>query len=161
MLRKSIETRDWLNNVEPRSVRAVMKRVVEETTSIGKNHAENTLYEPHSCSSRQSTYHIFMENGYGCPWRSILKLLVIKNLLFSNLPNPIPPINQFKIQKIKFHPHENQAEIMGWYGWDSNLIITIVASTKGLGDQPLCILSLQSRMSMIKIEKKYDLVLKF
>ena len=36
MLRKSIETRDWLNNVEPRSVRAVMKRVVEETTSIGK-----------------------------------------------------------------------------------------------------------------------------
>ena len=35
MLRKSIETRDWLNNVEPRSVRAVMKRVVEETSSIG------------------------------------------------------------------------------------------------------------------------------
>ena len=60
MLRKSIETRDWLNNVEPRSVRAVMKRVVEETTSIGKNHSENTFYEPHSCSSRQSTK---------CSWR--------------------------------------------------------------------------------------------
>ena len=43
MLRKSIETRDWLNNVEPRSVRAVMKRVVEETTSIGKNHLEKLI----------------------------------------------------------------------------------------------------------------------
>ena len=34
MLRKSVETRDWLNSVEPRTVRAVMKRVVEETTCI-------------------------------------------------------------------------------------------------------------------------------
>ena len=34
MLRKSVETRDWLNTVEPRTVRAVMKRVVEETTCI-------------------------------------------------------------------------------------------------------------------------------
>ena len=32
MLRKSVETRDWLNTVEPRTVRAVMKRVVEEIT---------------------------------------------------------------------------------------------------------------------------------
>lgn len=30
MLRKSVETRDWLNGLEPRSVRAVMKRCVEE-----------------------------------------------------------------------------------------------------------------------------------
>ncbi|XP_067631677.1 vacuolar protein sorting-associated protein 51 homolog [Eurosta solidaginis] len=34
MLRKSVETRDWLNCLEPRSVRAVMKRVVEELASI-------------------------------------------------------------------------------------------------------------------------------
>ncbi|XP_053675451.1 vacuolar protein sorting-associated protein 51 homolog [Anopheles nili] len=34
MLRKSVETRDWLNCLEPRSVRAVMKRVVEEISSI-------------------------------------------------------------------------------------------------------------------------------
>ncbi|ETN59216.1 Protein fat-free [Anopheles darlingi] len=34
MLRKSVETRDWLNCLEPRSVRAVMKRVVEETAAI-------------------------------------------------------------------------------------------------------------------------------
>ncbi|XP_068146513.1 vacuolar protein sorting-associated protein 51 homolog [Drosophila tropicalis] len=34
MLRKSVETRDWLNCLEPRSVRAVMKRVVEELGGI-------------------------------------------------------------------------------------------------------------------------------
>ena len=34
MLRKSVETRDWLNTIEPRNVRAVMKRVVEDITSI-------------------------------------------------------------------------------------------------------------------------------
>jgi vacuolar protein sorting-associated protein 51 len=34
MLRKSVETRDWLNCLEPRSVRAVMKRVVEELGAI-------------------------------------------------------------------------------------------------------------------------------
>ncbi|KAL7019939.1 hypothetical protein ACKWTF_011313 [Chironomus riparius] len=34
MLRKSVETRDWINCLEPRSVRAVMKRVVDELTNI-------------------------------------------------------------------------------------------------------------------------------
>ena len=34
MLRKSVETRDWLNTIEPRNVRAVMKRVVEDITII-------------------------------------------------------------------------------------------------------------------------------
>lgn len=34
MLRKSVETRDWLSTLEPRTVRAVMKRVVEDTTAI-------------------------------------------------------------------------------------------------------------------------------
>lgn len=34
MLRKSVETRDWINTIEPRNVRAVMKRVVEDTTAI-------------------------------------------------------------------------------------------------------------------------------
>jgi len=29
-----VETRDWVNTIEPRNVRAVMKRVVEDTTSI-------------------------------------------------------------------------------------------------------------------------------
>jgi hypothetical protein len=35
MLRKSVEARDWLATVEPRSVRAVMKRIVEDVTIIG------------------------------------------------------------------------------------------------------------------------------
>lgn len=34
MLRKSVETRDWLHTIEPRTVRAVMKRVVEDVTLI-------------------------------------------------------------------------------------------------------------------------------
>ncbi|XP_024887025.1 vacuolar protein sorting-associated protein 51 homolog [Temnothorax curvispinosus] len=34
MLRKSVETRDWLHTIEPRTVRAVMKRVVEDVTAI-------------------------------------------------------------------------------------------------------------------------------
>lgn len=34
MIRKSVETRDWLNTVEPRNVRAGMKRIVEDLTSI-------------------------------------------------------------------------------------------------------------------------------
>ncbi|XP_053133876.1 vacuolar protein sorting-associated protein 51 homolog isoform X2 [Hemicordylus capensis] len=34
MLRKSVETRDWVATIEPRNVRAVMKRVVEDATSI-------------------------------------------------------------------------------------------------------------------------------
>ena len=33
-MRKSVETRDWLNSIEPRNVRAVMKRVVEDITAI-------------------------------------------------------------------------------------------------------------------------------
>ena len=36
MIRKSVETRDWLNTIEPRNVRSVMKRVVEEVTVIDK-----------------------------------------------------------------------------------------------------------------------------
>ncbi|KZC08603.1 Protein fat-free like protein [Dufourea novaeangliae] len=34
LLRKSVETRDWLHTIEPRTVRAVMKRVVEDVTVI-------------------------------------------------------------------------------------------------------------------------------
>ena len=34
LLVKSVETRDWLSCAEPRSVRAVMKRVVEDLTEM-------------------------------------------------------------------------------------------------------------------------------
>jgi len=43
MLRKSVEARDWLSTVEPRSVRAVMKRVVEDVTIIDEQVGQ--LYE--------------------------------------------------------------------------------------------------------------------
>ena len=36
MIRKSVETRDWLHTIEPRNVRSVMKRLVEDITSIDK-----------------------------------------------------------------------------------------------------------------------------
>lgn len=34
MIRKSVETRDWLHTIEPRTVRPVMKRIVEDVTVI-------------------------------------------------------------------------------------------------------------------------------
>lgn len=43
MLRKSVETRDWLHTIEPRTVRAVMKRVFEDMTAIDSQVA--VLYE--------------------------------------------------------------------------------------------------------------------
>ncbi|XP_075168633.1 vacuolar protein sorting 51 [Haematobia irritans] len=52
MLRKSVETRDWLNSLEPRTVRAVMKRVVEEMTAIETIVA--SLYE-HQTHERTTT----------------------------------------------------------------------------------------------------------
>ena len=48
MLRKSIETRDWLNNVEPRHVRSVMKRIIEDLTQIDKQ--VRMLYNDHQLS---------------------------------------------------------------------------------------------------------------
>jgi hypothetical protein len=47
-----VETRDWLNTVEPRTVRAVMKRVVEETTTIDRQVGQ--LYEEGARQARSS-----------------------------------------------------------------------------------------------------------
>lgn len=49
MLRKSVETRDWLSTLEPRNVRAVMKRVVEDTTAID---VQVLAREPQRCRAR-------------------------------------------------------------------------------------------------------------
>ena len=43
MIRKSVETRDWMNTIEPRNVRAVMKRIVEDVTAIDTQVSQ--LYE--------------------------------------------------------------------------------------------------------------------
>lgn len=56
MIRKSVETRDWLSTVEPRSVRSVMKRVIEDITLIdfhvGQLYEEGVRIERSSDSSR-------------------------------------------------------------------------------------------------------------
>lgn len=60
MIRKSVETRDWLSTIEPRNVRAVMKRVVEDMTAIDTE--VGLLYEEgsrkaHSSDSSKWTYN--------------------------------------------------------------------------------------------------------
>lgn len=52
MLKKSVETRDWLHSLEPRTVRAVMKRVVEEITSVDSQLGE--LFEEGLRTDRSS-----------------------------------------------------------------------------------------------------------
>ncbi|KAL0276673.1 UNVERIFIED_CONTAM: hypothetical protein PYX00_004191 [Menopon gallinae] len=52
MLRKSVETRDWLHTIEPRTVRAVMKRVLEDITAIETQ--VGLLYEEGQRSERSS-----------------------------------------------------------------------------------------------------------
>ena len=58
MIRKSVETRDWLNTIEPRNVRAVMKRIVEDVTSIdiqvGELFEEGVRKDKGSDSSRNT-----------------------------------------------------------------------------------------------------------
>jgi hypothetical protein len=58
MLRKSVETRDCLSGVEPRTVRAVMKRVVEDVaaidTVVGQLYEEGVRTERTSDSTRRS-----------------------------------------------------------------------------------------------------------
>ena len=52
MIRKSVETRDWLSTIEPRNVRAVMKRVVEDITAIDTD--VGLLYEEGSRKAHSS-----------------------------------------------------------------------------------------------------------
>jgi hypothetical protein len=63
MLRKSIETRDWLNTIEPRHVRSVMKRIIEDLTQIDKqvfmlyNDQQSSTLLTSSSSSSYGRYH--------------------------------------------------------------------------------------------------------
>ena len=59
MLRKSIETRDWLNTIEPRHVRSVMKRIIEDLTQIDKQ--VMMLYNDQQNSTALST----LSSSYG------------------------------------------------------------------------------------------------
>uniref|UniRef100_A0A1B6MLS5 Vacuolar protein sorting-associated protein 51 homolog n=2 Tax=Graphocephala atropunctata TaxID=36148 RepID=A0A1B6MLS5_9HEMI len=58
MLRKSVETRDWLHSLEPRTVRAVMKRVMEEMATIDSQVGllfEEGIQTEHSSDSSHKT----------------------------------------------------------------------------------------------------------
>nr|XP_039260166.1 vacuolar protein sorting-associated protein 51 homolog [Styela clava] len=61
MLRTSVETRDWARSVEPRQVRAVMRRVVEEITQIdvqvGSLYEEGLRKARSSDSSKRTFQH--------------------------------------------------------------------------------------------------------
>lgn len=63
MLRKSVETRDWLHTIEPRTVRAVMKRVVEDIAAVdsqvGALYEEGQRAERSSDSSRRTHRYAF------------------------------------------------------------------------------------------------------
>ncbi|XP_025262116.1 vacuolar protein sorting-associated protein 51 homolog [Camponotus floridanus] len=75
MLRKSVETRDWLHTIEPRTVRAVMKRVVEDVTAIDSQVA--ALYDDNdgqidrSSDSSRKTHSISVsKHHYRSNWSS-------------------------------------------------------------------------------------------
>ena len=64
MIRKSVETRDWLSTLEPRNVRPVMKRVVEDITTldlhVGQLFEEGHRKEP-SSGEWSIDYHVLVE----------------------------------------------------------------------------------------------------
>ncbi|EFN87653.1 vacuolar protein sorting-associated protein 51 homolog [Harpegnathos saltator] len=75
MLRKSVETRDWLNTIEPRNVRAVMKRVVEDVTAIDSQVAalyyDNEGQVDRSSDSSRKTHSVSVSrHHYRSNWSS-------------------------------------------------------------------------------------------
>ncbi|CAH2325197.1 vacuolar sorting-associated 51 homolog [Pelobates cultripes] len=62
MLRKSVETRDWVATIEPRNVRAVMKRVVEDVTGVDVQVGllyEEGVRKAHSSDSSKRTFSVY------------------------------------------------------------------------------------------------------
>ncbi|XP_008545669.1 vacuolar protein sorting-associated protein 51 homolog [Microplitis demolitor] len=75
MLRKSVETRDWLHTIEPRTVRAVMKRVVEDITAIDSQvsvlYDDNDGQVDRSSDSSRKTHSISVSrHQYRSNWSS-------------------------------------------------------------------------------------------
>ncbi|XP_068084735.1 vacuolar protein sorting-associated protein 51 homolog [Anabrus simplex] len=74
MLRKSVETRDWLHTIEPRTVRAVMKRVVEDIAAVdgqvGALYEEGQRTEQSSDSSRRTHSVTVSRHAYRSNWSS-------------------------------------------------------------------------------------------
>ncbi|XP_029645365.2 vacuolar protein sorting-associated protein 51 homolog [Octopus sinensis] len=86
MLRKSVETRDWLHTIEPRNVRAVMKRVVEDITAIdvqvGQLYEEGIRKERSSDSSRRTHSYSLSQQQRRPQWNFTPS---IDNSLISNI----------------------------------------------------------------------------
>lgn len=72
MIRKSVETRDWMSTVEPRSVRSVMKRVIEDITltdfHVGQLYEEGVRVERSSDSSRTFSTFNFRKTKSKSTW---------------------------------------------------------------------------------------------
>ncbi|XP_050047028.1 vacuolar protein sorting-associated protein 51 homolog isoform X1 [Dermacentor andersoni] len=90
MLRKSVEARDWMNALEPRNVRAVMKRVVEDVTAVdvrvGQLYEEGARHERSSDSSRRTyPYSASGRAHWSARWPSSVDHSLLSNIqkLFS------------------------------------------------------------------------------
>ncbi|KAL1516757.1 hypothetical protein ABEB36_000618 [Hypothenemus hampei] len=108
MLRKSVETRDWLHTIEPRTVRAVMKRVVEDISVIEATVA--LLYEDQgtttgnsSDSSRKTHSYSVSKAQYKSNWSSYtpnhLDSTLVSNMhkLFSERIDIFSPVEFSKV----------------------------------------------------------------
>ncbi|OQR67529.1 protein fat-free-like [Tropilaelaps mercedesae] len=86
MLRKSVDARNWVSCAEPRNVRAVMKRVVEDLTqldiNIGELYEEGSRRERSSDSSRR-TYPY--SQRWGPPSTGHTECSMLPNLNFNKL----------------------------------------------------------------------------
>ena len=91
MIRKSVEARDWLSTVEPRSVRAVMKRVIEDVTVIEQQVGQ--LYEEGHRKVRSSD----SSRTFGHRSRSILSGNNTSSNLDSSLASNIQKLFSEKI----------------------------------------------------------------
>ena len=91
MIRKSVEARDWLSTVEPRSVRAVMKRVVEDVTEIDEQVGQ--LYEEGQKKVRSSD----SSRTFGHRSRSVFSSYTNSTNLDSSLASNIQKLFSEKI----------------------------------------------------------------
>lgn len=64
MLRKSVETRDWLRTIEPRTVRAVMKLVISDIaaidTTVSLLYEDQDNHTERSSDSSRKTHRYFV-----------------------------------------------------------------------------------------------------
>ncbi|XP_031843057.1 vacuolar protein sorting 51 [Nomia melanderi] len=75
LIRKSVETRDWLHTIEPRTVRPVMKRIVEDVTVIDSQVAflfgdSDGQVDRSSDSSRKTQSVSVSRHHYRSSWSS-------------------------------------------------------------------------------------------